>query len=358
MISVAKPLVGAEELEEIRKVIESGMLTQGPAVKEFEATVAGYEGYKHCVAVSSGTAALHVALCALGVGKGDEVIVPDFTFIATANAVRYVGAKPVFVDVDEKTFNIGIDAVKAAITPKTKAIIPVSLYGQAYDVSALREACASNGIKIISDNCQAIGAEFEGSRNFHDAFSTLSFYPTKNLTTAEGGALLTDDDVLADEARLWRNIGQKSRYEYAHIGFNYRMSSVHAAIGIAQMRKLDGWTQKRRSNAKLLDELLAGAAEKVTTPFVDSRCKHAYHQYTVKIARNRDKIQEKLKEAGVGSGIYYPQPLHSLSVFKARAATPVTKELCKRVLSLPVHPALSEEEVRTVASELRKAVKA
>ncbi|MFA4946776.1 MAG: DegT/DnrJ/EryC1/StrS family aminotransferase [Candidatus Micrarchaeia archaeon] len=350
MISIAKPLVGAEELEEIRKVIESGALTQGPAVKEFEDAVARYEGYKHCISASSGTAALHVALLSLGVGKGDEVIIPDFTFIATANAVRYTGAKPVFVDVNARTFNIEPNAVKQAITPKTKAVIPVSLYGQCYDVDALREACAPQGVKIVSDNCQAIGAEYNNSRNLRDSFATLSFYPTKNMTTGEGGALLTDDDALAEDARLWRNIGQKGRYEYVHSGYNYRMSSIHAAIGIAQLRKLDGWTAKRRENARLYNELLEGAVE---TPFVDSRCKHVYHQYTIK-SKRRDKLQEKLKLAGIGSGVYYPAPLHSLSIFKGRGACPVTKALCKTVLSLPVHPALSEADIRLVAETIRK----
>lgn len=352
MINMAKPLVGSEELEEVRKVIESGALTQGPAVKEFEDAVAKHEQRKHCVAMSSGTAALHVALKALGVGKGDEVIVPDFTFIATANAVVHAGATPVFVDVREDTFNIDAERVEEAITDKTKAIIPVSLYGQAYDVSAIKRVCKANGIRIVSDNCQAIGAEFEGSRNYGDDFSALSFYPTKNATTAEGGTLLTDDDSLAEQARLWANIGQAARYDYRLNGFNYRMSSVHAAIGIAQMRKLDGFTGKRRANATLLNELLEGAVE---TPFVDSRCKHVYHQYTIKVD-SRDSLQESLKEKGMGSGVYYPQPLHSLSLFNAKVDCPVTEKLCKRVLSLPVHPALSEGEVRAVAAAVKDSI--
>ena len=352
MINIAKPLVGSEELEEIRKVIESGRLAQGPAVKEFEGAVAEHEQRKHCIAVSSGTAALHVALKTLGIGLGDEVIVPDFTFIATANAVVHAGATPVFVDVHEDTFNIDAEKIEEAITEKTKAIIPVSLYGQPYDVKALNSVCKANGLRVVSDDCQAIGAEFEGSRNFGDAFSTLSFYPTKNMTTAEGGALLTDDGELAEKARLWANIGQAARYDYKLNGFNYRMSSVHAAIGIAQMRKLDGFIDKRRFNASLLDELLDGVVE---TPFVDPRCKHVYHQYTIKVD-NRDSLQAKLKEKGIGSGIYYPQPLHSLSLFNSKADCPITKRLCNRVLSLPIHPALSEVEVRAVAKAVKESV--
>ncbi len=314
--------------------------------------MAEHEERKHCVAVSSGTAALHAALKALGIGAGDEVIVPDFTFIATANAVIHAGATPIFVDVNEKTFNIDSKRVEEAITNKTKAVIPVSLYGQAYDVTAIKRVCKANALRVVSDDCQAIGAEFDGSRNFGDDFSTLSFYPTKNATTAEGGALLTDDDSLAEQARLWSNIGQAARYDYRLNGFNYRMSSVHAAIGIAQMRKLDSFTEARRSNASLLNDLLEGVVE---TPFVDPRCEHVYHQYTIQID-NRDSVKESLSKKGVGSGVYYPQPLHSLPLFKANADCPITEKLCSRVLSLPVHPALSEEDLRAVAAAVKSSV--
>jgi len=350
MIPIAKPLVGEEELAEIRKVFESGQLAQGEAVRRFEAALAKYQGYGHCVTTNSGTSALHAALLVLGIGPGDEVIVPDFSFISTASAVVLAGAKPVFADVKADTFNVDVDAVKKAVTKKTRAVIPVSLYGQPYDVNALRELCEEKGLRLVSDNCQAIGAEWRNKRNFGDDFAALSFYPTKNITTAEGGALLTDDAELADKARVTCNIGQRAKYEYECVGYNYRLSSVHAAIGLAQLRKLDEWIEKRRKNAALYDELLE--AEK---PFVDKRVKHVFHQYTVKV-KNRDLVLRKLRDSGVGSGVYYPAPLHSLPFFASKADCPVTAELCKTVLSLPVHPALTEEEVREVASKFNECV--
>ena len=351
MIPIAKPLVGEEELAEIRKVFDSGQLAQGEAVRRFEERLAEYQGYKHCVTTNSGTSALHAALLVLGVGHGDEVIVPDFSFISTASAVVLAGgAKPVFADVKADTFNLDVDAVKKAVTDKTKAVMPVSLYGQPYDADALHELCEEKGLHLVSDNCQAIGAEWRGKRNFGDDFAALSFYPTKNITTAEGGALLTDDAELADKARVTCNIGQRAKYEYECVGYNYRLSSVHAAIGLAQLKKLDEWTEARRKNAALYDKLLD--AEE---PFVDRRCKHVYHQYTVRV-RNRDSALRKLRGSGVGASVYYPAPLHSLSVFASEADCPVTGELCKSVLSLPVHPALTGEEVREVASKFNECV--
>ena len=302
------------------------------------------------VIVTAGSIEAITATMLAILSPGDEVLIPDPTYTSYQPAIVVAGGVPVFVPLDEKNhWAFDIAELEKRITPKTKAIIPVSLYGQAYDVDALREIADKHSLSVVSDNCQAIGAAFNGSRNFKDDFLVFSFYPTKNLTTAEGGALLTDNDALAEEARLWRNIGQKSKYEYVHLGYNLRMSCVHAAIGLAQMRKLDKMTEQRRSNAKLLDELLSDYVE---IPFGDPRCKHVYHQYTVK-TKKRDALQKHLADKGVGSGVYYPMPLHSLPTFNAQADCPETEKLCAEVLSLPVHPSLTEADVRAVADAVK-----
>ncbi|MFH1056963.1 MAG: DegT/DnrJ/EryC1/StrS family aminotransferase [Candidatus Micrarchaeota archaeon] len=363
MISIAKPLVGAEEVEAAKKALESGMLTGGPFVEEFEKKLAEYNGYKFAIAVNSGTAALHVAAMSLGLKQGDEIIVPDFTFIATANTARYVQATPVFADVDEKTFNISAEGIEriARKYPKAKAVIPVSLYGQAYDVDAVREVAEKHSLKIISDNAQAIGTEWKGKRNLRDDAATLSFYPTKNITTCEGGAVLTDSPEIAEECKLWRNIGQRKPYDYAHLGYNFRLSAVSAAIGTEQLKKLDWITEKRRKNARTLGELL-GSAKEMETPFEHPNAKHVFNQYTVKIKggrQARDSLKEFLAKNGVGSAIYYPMPLSRLETFsefalKQSPSNAIAEQLSGQVLSLPVHPSVSEEELQVIAQKVKE----
>lgn len=362
MIPIAKPFIGREEAEAAARALESGTLTGGPVVEEFEKKLASYCGYRHAVAVNSGTAGLHVACAALGVGEGHGVIVPSFTFIATANAPRYLGAVPIFADVDPRTFNISPKSVAAAAKNirSLKAIIPVSLFGQYYDFSAIHEIAKAEGIGIISDNCQAIGAEWKGKKNAGEDCSVLSFYPTKNMTTCEGGAVLTDSPDIAEECRLWRNIGQRKPYDYAHIGYNYRMTSVHAAIGIEQLRKLDSMTAARRKNAKLFNELLEKTPA-IETPLEHPDARHVYNQYTVKVlagAQKRDGLRDFLAKNGVGAAIYYPVPLSALPVFAdiphAEGSDTNASALAGQVISLPVHPSVSEEDVKFIAGKVRE----
>lgn len=351
MIPIAKPIVGTEELQQIQRALESGRLTAGPIVEEFEKRLALYTGYKHAIAVSSGTAALHVIAAALELKNGDEVVVPDFTFIATANAARYVGAKPVFADVHERQFTLDPESFEKCITQKTKAVIPVSLFGQAYDVDAIGKIAKENNLFMVSDNAQSIGALWKKSHNYGDSAMIFSFYPTKNMTTGEGGAIATDSDDIADKCRLWRNIGQRKPYDYACAGFNYRMPAMNAAMGIAQLDRLPQFTEARRKNAQMLNDLL-GNVKHLRIPEENQSALHVYNQYTV-LAENRDGLQKHLASGNIGANIYYPQPLHSLSTFNEKADCPVTDRVTKEVLSLPVHPALAENDVHAVAEAVK-----
>lgn len=351
-IPLSKPIIGKEEIAAVTKVLESGNLAQGKITEEFEKQLAHYCGYRYAIATSNGTTALHVALASHGITSG-EVIVPDFTFIASANAPKFVNAKPVFADVDKTTFNILPQNVKKLITPSTKAVMPVSLYGLPYDIDAVKEAAGD--LPVISDNCQAIGAKYKGKRNFGDSCAVLSFYPTKNMTTGEGGAILTDDTELAEKCRLVRNHGMRNRYEYLMLGYNFRMTDIAAAIGIEQLKKLDGFTAKRRANAKVLTGLLSGVKE-IILPSEPSGLEHVYHQYTIHVLGDkRDGLKQHLEKSGVGSGVYYPTSLHSLPLFlsERRDTCGNTVQLCKEVLSLPVNPLLSENDLHTVAQAVK-----
>lgn len=354
MINIASPIIESEEKKKVLEALDSGFLTHGPFTDEFEKKLAEYSGYKYAVAVNSGTAALHVALMAAGINEKSRVAIPDFSFIASANVVKYLGATPVYIDVDEKTFNMSLDSLRATLQrEKVDAIMPVSLYGQAYDVTAINEIAAPEGILVISDNCQAIGAKWNGKSNFGDLASCLSFYPTKNLTTGEGGAILTDNEELAQKARVIKNVGMRARYEYLYVGFNYRMTNIAAAIGLEQLKKLPKFTQKRQKNACKLNEML-GNVEQIEVPFCDLRAEHVYHQYTIK-AKNRDALKVHLEKNEVGSAVYYPAPLHEIPVLGAPkdVICPNAKSIASQVLSLPIHPKLSDLDLEVIASAVK-----
>ncbi len=354
MIPLSKPLTGPEELAAVADVLASGQLAQGPRVAEFERAFAGYIGTRHAVAVNSGTEALRLGMLALGVGEGDEVVVPALTFLATASAVMMCGAVPVVADVEPRTFCIDPPAVERALSDRTRAVVPVHLYGHPADMDPLRELCAERGIAVVEDAAQAHGAVYKGRRA--GALGTMgcfSFYPTKNMTTGEGGMVTTDDDGLAERLRLLRQHGQAAPYDYRNLGYNSRMTDVAAAIGLVQLGRLEGFNAARRHNAARLTEGLRGV---VVTPEVEPWAEHVFHQYTVRAPR-RDVLRAHLADKGVGSGVYYPEALSQVAILRERIRVPespaVAEGLCGEVLSLPVHPGLEDEHVAKVVREVR-----
>jgi dTDP-4-amino-4,6-dideoxygalactose transaminase len=299
-----------------------------------------------CVAVNSGTAGSHLGLLAAGVGSGDEVIVPSFTFAATANSVALTGATPVFVDIEPDYFCVDPAAVEAAITPRTKGIQPVHLYGHPASMTALAAIADKHGIAIYEDAAQAHGAAWQGQPvgTFGD-FAMFSLYPTKNMTSGEGGMVSCSTAEFARVVKLLRNQGMEKRYENELVGFNARMTDVHAAIGRVQLTKLAGWTKVRQDNAAFLDENLRG----VVVPAVAEGATHVYHQYTIRIVdHDRDAFAAALADKGVGTGVYYPIPNHRLPSFDLTLDLPETEKAAREVLSLPVHPALSQHDLETI----------
>jgi len=349
VIPIASPVIGEQEKAAVLRVLESGILAQGPTVEAFEAAFAERLGVRHAIAVESGSAALLVALLAHGVGEGDEVITTPFSFIASANAVLFAGASPRFADIRDDDFNIDPHLIEQKITPRTKAIIPVHLYGHPCRMDEIAAIARRHGLLIIEDCCQAHGASLGGRPVGSFGTACYSFYPTKNMTTGEGGMVTTDDDDLAAQARILRNHGQSERYLHESIGFNWRMTEVAAAIGLAQLDRLEEANARRRANARRLNEGCAG----VVTPTERAACHHVYHQYTVRAPARRDELLNHLREHGVGAVVYYPMPIHHQPAYRRlgyRDALPVAERLSAEVLSLPVHPSLTEQDVETVAS--------
>ena len=347
MIPIARPQMGEDEKQRVWEAMASGTLAQGPRVAEFEERFAAMIGVPHAVATSSGTTALHLALLGYGIGPGDEVITVPFTFIASANSVLYTGARPVLVDVREDDFSMDPSLVEEAVTPRTKAIMPVSLYGQPADLPALAEIAERHGLALVEDAAQAHGAAIGDRRSGSWGAGTFSFYPTKNMTTGEGGMVTTADGDLASRMRLLREHGMKVRYHHEVLGYNFRMTDLAAAIGLAQLPRLAGFNERRRAIAARYDAELRG----VITPAVRPGVTHVYHQYTIRVA-GRDAFAERLAERGVGSAIYYPIPVHRQKPFEAlgydEQRFPVTERLTVQVLSIPVHPSLTDDEVATV----------
>jgi perosamine synthetase len=360
MIPIARPMIGDEEKEAVIRVLDSGQLAQGSVVAEFEAAFAEYCGVRHAIATSNGTTALHVALLANGIGPGDEVITTPFTFIASANTVLYTGAKPVFVDIEPGSFNIDPDKIEAAITPRTKAIMPIHLYGNPAEMGRIMEIAERHGLAMIEDAAQAHGTEIDGKRAGSWGTGCFSFYPTKNITTGEGGIVTTDDDCVADRARLLRAHGMRVRYYHETMGYNFRMTNIHAAIGLAQMPKLEGFNDRRIANAAYLSEHLP--REIVQVPQVRPGTRHVFHQYTVRVLPplKRDELRAHLTEQGVGSEVYYPVPVHQQQLYREMGyrgeGFPESERAAKEVLSLPIHPGLSQDDLETIVDVVKSKV--
>ncbi|MFI1033871.1 DegT/DnrJ/EryC1/StrS family aminotransferase [Streptomyces sp. NPDC020951] len=355
-IPAAKPVISEEEIEAAVRVLRSGMVVQGPEVAAFEEEFSELVAGRHCVAVNSGTSALHLSLLALGLGPGDEVIVPSFSFAASANAVRLVGADVVFADIDPETFCLDPAAVEAALSPRTAAIMPVHLYGHPAAMDKIMAIAEQHGLAVIEDACQAHAAALHGTPvGAFGAAGTFSFYPTKNMHSLEGGMISTGDGETARTLRLLRNQGMEKRYANEIVGANVRMTDVSAAIGRVQRRKLDGWTEQRIANAAFLTEHIT--TPNVITPKVADGARHIYHQYTVRIQGDRDAAMAKLTEAGIGNAVYYPTPIHRLKPYwepdqKAGRTwdLPETDRAASEVVSLPVHPALSTQDLERIVT--------
>lgn len=358
-VPIAKPIIGEEEIENVVEVLKSGMIAQGPKVLEFEEKFANWIGAKYGIATNSGTSALHVALLACGIGEGDEVITTPFTFIASGNAIVYTGATPVFADIDLDTYTIDSDSIEDLITDKTKAILPVQLYGQAADMDKIREIAEKHDLKIIEDAAQAHGAEYNGEKvGTLGDMACFSFYPTKNMTTSEGGMITTNDEELAKKAQMFRAHGASERYHHDEIGYNFRMTDIAAAIGLAQLNVIDEFNNKRISNANYLNEQLKDV-EGIVTPKSPDNYKHVYHQYTILVEKgNRDDWVEFLTNKGIGTGIHYPIPLYNQPIYKKlgiEGDCPLAEKAADNVISLPVHPSLTKEDLDLVVDAVKEA---
>ncbi|WP_243224843.1 DegT/DnrJ/EryC1/StrS aminotransferase family protein [Microbacterium sp. CIAB417] len=359
-IPPAKPIIGDEEREAVDRVLRSGMVAQGPEVAAFESEFSQHfvQG-RPAVAVNSGTAGLHLGLLAAGVGPGDEVIVPSFTFAATGNSVALTGGTPVFVDIEPETFTLDPEAVAAAITPKTKGILPVHLYGHPARMRELEALAAARGVALYEDAAQAHGAALDGRPvGTFGEFAMFSLYPTKNMTSGEGGMVSTATDEVARRVKLLRNQGMERQYENEIVGFNARMTDIHAAIGRVQLTKVDAWTATRQKNAAFLDANLQGV---VVPPVLDGAV-HVYHQYTIRVPADRDGFVAALKqEHNVGAGVYYPIPNHrlpSLAPYAPGLDLPETERAAREVASLPVHPSLSADDLERIVTAVNAVAKA
>jgi perosamine synthetase len=360
-IPIAKPNFGREEKEALKEVLESGILVQGEKTRAFEKKFAKYIGVDHAIAVTNGTIALDVALKALKLGPGDEVITSAFSFIASGNCILFQRAKPVFADINPRTFNIDPQDVAEKLTAKAKAIIPIHMFGQPAEMDAIKEIAKDKNVAIIEDAAQAHGAEYKGQKSGSIGdMACFSFYATKNMTTGEGGMITTNDQKLAAKVRLLINHGQSRNYHHDTLGYNYRMTELSAALGLIQLKKLDEFNQRRRRNAELLTKGLCTFSG-LTPPHVMRNVKHVFHHYVVRVEEtcpnSRDKLAELLSEKDVGVAIHYPMPIYRQPLYQKlgynEKMCPMSEEVCKRVLSLPIHPEVDMKAIEYILEILK-----
>lgn len=365
-ISINMPQIDEQEIKIVTEVLKSGILTsrlgEGPMATKFESAFAKFAKVKHAIAVNNGTAALHMALLAAETTSDNEVIVPSFTFVATAEAVALIGAKPVFVDIDPNTYNISPEKAEEAITSKTKAIIPVDLYGLSADMEAVSKIAKKHDLAIIEDSAQAHGALYKGKPP--GAFADMacwSFYASKNMTTGEGGMVTTNSNEFAEKLRSIRMHGEKESYVSSMLGHNYRMPEIEAAIGYVQLQKLPKFLEKRRRNAELLTERLREAKD-LQLPAEPPGYKHSWYLYTVRLrsadATARNKILEELRKRGIGAAMYYGTPIHLMPYYRkfGKRRLPETEKAAQQVFSLPVHPGVTSSQIEHIAALTMKAL--
>ena len=355
-----------EEVDQaVLEVIRSAAFINGPTVKSFQANLEQYLGAKHVIPCANGTDALQIAFMALGLKPGDEVIVPAFTYVATAEVIALLRLKPIMVDVDPDTFNITADIIEAAVTPNTKAVVPVNLFGQSCDMEPIMEVAKQHNLYVVEDNAQAIGADYTFSDGHSQKTGTIghigctSFYPSKNLGAyGDGGAIYTNDDDLASMLRMMANHGQNKRYYHAHVGVNSRLDSIQAAILDIKLRHLDAYAETRRAAAAHYDQAFANM-EQLVVPVRQHNSTHVFHQYTLKVKDGRrDELQAYLKEKGLPSMIYYPVPLYEQKAYKGLSdrqvdSLPVTDQLCKDVISLAMHSELNQEQLEHITETVK-----
>jgi len=360
-IPIAKPNLGKEEIAALKDVLESGIIASGPKTKAFEKEFSEYIDVKQAVAVTNGTVALDMALKALKVGSGDEVITSAFSFISSGNCILYQNAKPVFVDIDPKTFNIDPLDVAEKITNKTKALIPVHMFGQPAKMDILKEIAEDNKIALVEDAAQAHGAEYKNQKagSFGD-IGCFSFYATKNMTLGEGGIITTNNQKLADTVRLLINHGQSSKYHHEILGYNYRMTDISAAIGLVQLKKLDRFNDKRIKNANILSKGIS-KFNGLTVPHIDKDVKHVFHQYVIRVEDSfpisRNELVNCLDKKSIGVAVHYPIPIYRHQLYRELGfkenQCPNTEETCEKVLSLPVHPLVDENDTKYILDSLK-----